>query len=216
MNLMVSFGARYFRVARTGALAAADSKEQEMAKNTSHERMLRALAQAIAARPHGALKELAVQAGVSKATLHRFCGTRENLVQMLLDHASQVLNTLVRTSDLDGYSPSSGLRRLISLHLEQREFIHFLMFQAPPDTLNEAGDGERWHGYIGALDAFFLRGQRAGAFRIDLPAVAMSELFMATVWAVIDAERRGRIARAGRSQMIEAFFLSGTALCQCR
>ncbi len=186
-----------------------------MTKNTPDERVLRILAQAIATRPHSTLKDLAPQAGMSKATLHRFCGTRENLVQMLLDHAAQVLNTLVEACELDVYSSSSGLRRLISMHLEQREFIHFLMFQAAPGTLNEAGDGERWHGYIDALDAFFLRGQRAGAFRIDLPAVAMSELFMATVWAVIDAERRGRIARAGRSQMIEEFFLSGTAHRLC-
>lgn len=182
-----------------------------MTNNTPQERTLAALAQAIAARPHSTLRELAPLTGMSKATLHRLCGTRENLIELLLDQASRVLNGLVLECALDRSCPDRGLRRLIAAHLEQSQFIHFLMFQAPPDTLGERSGGERWQGYIEALDAFFLRGQRENAFRIDLPAVAMTELFMATVWAVIDGERRGRIARADRARMIESFFLSGTA-----
>ncbi|MBC2658174.1 helix-turn-helix domain-containing protein [Pseudomonas sp. MSSRFD41] len=181
-----------------------------MFRNSPDERTLRLLAQAIAARPHATLRELATLAGMSKASLHRFCGTRDNLVEMLLDHASKVLNHLVIGAELHASSPGSALQRLTARHLEQSEFIHFLMFQTPPDTLRESNGGERWRGYIQALDEFFLQGQQAGAFRIELSAVAMSELFMATVWAVIDAGRRGRIARAGCSHMIETFFLSGT------
>lgn len=39
------------------------------------ERLIKALAVAIVDRPRATLKELAEAAGVSKATLHRFCGT---------------------------------------------------------------------------------------------------------------------------------------------
>lgn len=46
------------------------------------ERLLKALADAIVVHPLATLKELAEAAGVSKATLHRFCGTRDNLVNM--------------------------------------------------------------------------------------------------------------------------------------
>ena len=38
------------------------------------ERLIKALAVAIVDRPRATLKELAEAAGVSKATLHRFCG----------------------------------------------------------------------------------------------------------------------------------------------
>lgn len=41
------------------------------------ERLIKALAVAIVDRPRATLKELAEAAGVSKATLHRFCGTRD-------------------------------------------------------------------------------------------------------------------------------------------
>lgn len=56
------------------------------------ERLLKALAHAIVVHPRATLKELAETAGVSKATLHRFCGTRDNLVTMLENHGEQVLN----------------------------------------------------------------------------------------------------------------------------
>lgn len=90
--------------------------------------MLRALAQAMGTQPRGTLKELAELAGISKATLHRFCGTREHLVEMLLNHASEVLSQLIEASELDSPGPAHALRRLVSAHLEQRETIRFLMF----------------------------------------------------------------------------------------
>ncbi len=60
------------------------------------ERLIKALAVAIVDHPRATLKELAEAAGVSKATLHRFCGTRDNLVQMLEGHGETVLNQISR------------------------------------------------------------------------------------------------------------------------
>ncbi|MDF2641723.1 MAG: nfxB [Pseudomonas sp.] len=173
--------------------------------------MLRVLAQAMGTHPRSTLKELAQLAGISKTTLHRFCSTRENLVEMLLNHASEVLSRLIQVCELDSLQPVQALRHLVSAHLEQHETIRFLMFQIQPDTLEAQGAGGRWQPYFDALDVFFLRGQREGTFRIDLSAAALTELFTTTVWAVIDAERRGRIARATSGHVIESFFLSGAA-----
>jgi len=46
---------------------------------------------AIVDRPRGTFKDLAQSAGVSKATLNRFCGTRDNLIEMLINYASKVM-----------------------------------------------------------------------------------------------------------------------------
>ncbi|SIP54988.1 hypothetical protein PERCYII10_4766 [Pseudomonas aeruginosa] len=74
------------------------------------ERLIKALAVAIVDRPRATLKELAEAAGVSKATLHRFCGTRDNLVQMLEDHGETVLNQIIQACDLEHAEPLEASR----------------------------------------------------------------------------------------------------------
>lgn len=177
---------------------------------TAHdERLLKALAVAIVDNPRATLKELAEAAGVSRATLHRFCGTRDNLVGMLLRHGEAVLNQVIVTSALDQPDPVPALRRLITEHLKHRELLLFLMFQYRPDTFKSEVDGLRWQSYIDALDAFFLHGQRAGVFRIDITATVFTELFGALITGMVDAERRGRAASSSSVHMLEQFFLHG-------
>lgn len=158
------------------------------------ERLIKALAVAIVDRPRATLKELAEAAGVSKATLHRFCGTRDNLVQMLEDHGETVLNQIIQACDLEHAEPLEALQRLIKEHLTHRELLVFLVFQYRPDFLDPHGEGARWQSYLEALDAFFLRGQQKGVFRIDITAAVFTELFITLVYGMVDAERRGRAA----------------------
>ncbi|ENT4349318.1 transcriptional regulator, partial [Pseudomonas aeruginosa] len=48
-----------------------------------------------------------------------------------------------------------------------------------------------------------------GVFRIDIGAPALTEIFSSLIFGLVDAERRGRIARAGMAALIEQFFLNG-------
>ncbi len=158
------------------------------------ERLIKALAVAIVDHPRATLKELAEAAGVSKATLHRFCGTRDNLVQMLEGHGETVLNQIIQACDLEHAEPLEALQRLIKEHLTHRELLVFLVFQYRPDFLDPHGEGARWQSYLEALDAFFLRGQQKSVFRIDITAAVFTELFITLVYGMVDAERRGRAA----------------------
>ena len=72
----------------------------------------------------------------------------------------------------------------------------FLMFQYRPDSLDPANEGAKLIPYDSALDAFFLRGQRAGFFRIEVGAPVLTELFLSLIYGIVDAERRGRAASA--------------------
>lgn len=150
------------------------------------ERLIKALAVAIVDRPRATLKELAEAAGVSKATLHRFCGTRDNLVQMLEDHGETVLNQIIQACDLEHAEPLEALQRLIKEHLTHRELLVFLVFQYRPDFLDPHGEGARWQSYLEALDAFFLRGQQKGVFRIDITAAVCSSPW-STAWSMRNA-----------------------------
>ncbi len=173
------------------------------------ERLIKALAVAIVSRPRATLKELAEAAGVSKATLHRFCGTRDRLVEMLMSHGEAALNQIIKAADLQHAEPRAALRRLIDEHLAHRELLVFLIFQYRPDSLDANADGARWRFYIDALDAFFLRGQQQGVFRIDITAAVFSEMFVSLIYGMVDAERLGRVARSSSAEMLERLFLHG-------
>ncbi|MCE1117682.1 MULTISPECIES: TetR/AcrR family transcriptional regulator [Pseudomonas] len=180
-----------------------------MTSPVTDERLLKALADAIVVHPRATLKELAEAAGVSKATLHRFCGTRDNLVNMLESHGEQILNQVIREADLAHAEPLSALRHLITEHLKHREMMLFLLFQYRPDTFDGSEVNRRWQDYADALDAFFLRGQQAGVFRIDISAAIFTEMFLSMVYGIVDAERRGRAASATSVQTLEVLFLHG-------
>lgn len=173
------------------------------------ERLIKALALAIVNRPRATLKELAEAAGVSKATLHRFCGTRDNLVHIMETHGEAALNRIVVDTDLPNADPLTTLRSLINEHMAHRELMAFLLFQYRPDTVGPEGDTGRWQSYIKALDAFFLRGQQQGAFRIEITAAVFSEIFLTMIFAMVDAERRGRAASANSITVLEQMFLHG-------
>ena len=180
-----------------------------MLLTNNDERLLKALAVALVNRPRATLKELAESAGVSKATLHRFCGTRDNLVDMLMSHGEAVLNQTIETADLQHAEPLEALRRLIGEHLTHRELLVFLMFEYRPDSLDPAAAGARWQSYTDALDAFFLRGQQQGVFRIDITAAVFTELFLSLIYGMVDAERRGRAASSSSVNVLERLFLHG-------
>lgn len=182
-----------------------------MSLTPQDERLIKALALAIITRPRATLKELAEAAGVSKATLHRFCGTRDKLVQIMESHGETVLNQIITTTDLLHGEPLQTLRSLITKHLAHREMLVFLLFQYRPDTLSVNGEGDRWQSYADALDAFFLRGQQLGTYRIDISAAILTELFLNLIFGMVDAERRGRAASANSADVLEQMFLHGAA-----
>lgn len=154
------------------------------------EKLLKALAIAIVDHPRATFKEIAQAAGVSKATLNRFCGTRDNLIEMLLDHGSVVIYRVIADADLES-APLDALHRLIEGHLTHRELLVFLSFQWRPDTFDLDAGGCRWLPYSETLDEFFLRGQKLGVFRIDIGAPALTEIFSSLIFGLVDAERRG-------------------------
>ena len=71
----------------------------------------------------------------------------------------------------------------------RRELTSFLIHYWRPDTPAAASMEAGWDA---TLDAFFLRGQQAGVFCIDLAAPALTEILVGLMVRLIDAERHGR------------------------
>lgn len=171
-------------------------------------RILAALALAMVDHPRATLQELAQAVGISKATLYRFCRTRDQLIQRLTTHAISAMNQATEESNLETDPPAVALRKLITNHLEHREWTAFITHfwndvarEMPAEVIAECEL---------KMDAFFLRGQQAGIFRIDVTAATLSELWFSVVIGMVDAERRGRVARAGLALVIEKMFLEGS------
>lgn len=172
-------------------------------------RTLVALAQALVDQPRANLQELAKAIGVSKATLYRFCRTREQLIDRLLKHATKTIGEAFQAAELDTAPPLEAFRRMTVNNLEQRELTAFLIHYWKPDLTSELCPDAAWNM---ALDAFFLRGQQQGVFRIDIPAPALTEIWVSILLGLVEAERHGRIARAGLATVVERAFLHGAAL----
>jgi len=171
-------------------------------------RILAALALALVDRPRANLQELAGAIGLSKATLYRFCRTREQLIERLVDHSTTLIGEDIQASGLDTAQPLEALKRLIASTLEHGAFTAFLVYYWKKDSSVESGLEAGWDA---ALDAFFLRGQREGVFRIDIAAAALTEILVAMLNGLVDAERRGRVARTGLASLVEHAFLHGAS-----
>lgn len=180
-----------------------------MLRPAAEEKLLKALAIAMVDHPRGTFKEIAQAAGVSKATLNRFCGTRDNLIEMLFDYGSEVMGQIIAETDLHEAPVLDVFQRLVDEHLVHRDLLVFLMYQWRPDSLHECGEEARWLPYTNALDQFFLRGQLEKVFRIDIGAPVLTELFASLLFGMVDAERRGRVARASMGTTLMQFFLQG-------
>ncbi|WP_025128967.1 TetR/AcrR family transcriptional regulator [Pseudomonas sp. PH1b] len=173
------------------------------------ERLLKRLTLAFIDRPRATMRELAQLAGVSKATLHRFCGTRENLGHRLEAHARGVLERIIDNARLQQAAPLEALAWLIDEHLAHRELLAFLIARYRPDFLEVSGEDSPWRFYLDALDDFFLRGQQQGILRIDITAAIFTELFITLIYGMVDAERRGRAASANSADALLRMFLHG-------
>lgn len=171
--------------------------------------VLASLALALVDHPRATLQELAKAIGISKATLYRFCRTREQLVERLINHSTEQLDEAMQVADLATADPREALKRLIASHIEHRELTAFLIYYWKPDRMPAR---EIEVGWEAALDAFFLRGQREGVFRIDIPAPALTEFLVTAITGLVDAERRGRVARGGLAALVESAFLHGASV----
>lgn len=170
--------------------------------STDNELLLK-LAAALAANPRGTLKEIAELAGISKATLHRICGTRQNLEQLLFQKSSEAIEDIISVADKKHEDFEKGIHELIDIHLKYHEYIK-LYFIYP-----EMAKEYNWNRYLDSIDSFYRRGQKKGFFKIEFNDAFFSELFASTICGLIDAVDRGRVAPNGLTESIRMFLLFG-------
>ncbi|RAS74563.1 winged helix-turn-helix transcriptional regulator [Priestia endophytica] len=179
-----------------------------MSSTINEDKLLKLLAVAIVDNPRSTFKEIAESVGISKATLHRSCGTRENLEKLLMEKSHESVESIVGIAGKDYDDYEEGVKLLINAHYENQEFLRYIGFQT-------CTDDEYWKSYTKALDSFFLNGQKRGIFRIDFSVPVLTDFLYTTIFGMIETERKGRVASSYTLETIEKLFLYSTLNKSC-
>lgn len=182
---------------------------QAMLVSKLGDRLIDDLALVIALHPKASLKEIAEMAGVSKATLYRFAGSREDIISKLECHCITIFEQTVADEELAHGEPIEAMRALISNYLTHNELLLYISLHCREDQIASISNTGSWKSYWSKLDAFFLRCQLLGIIRIDIPAPVCSEMFINIILAVTQAERSGRTAVQESAALVEKLFMNG-------
>lgn len=181
--------------------------------NTLDDKLAGALALAIARQPRANLQQIAKRAGISKATLYRISPTREGIIDLLMERSTKHLQHALEQADLAEPPYALALSRLTANVIRGGDFYLFWNASQWLRMLDDAGWGETeipsFYGV--ALEQFFLRGQKAGAFRIDMPAKWLVKSYDYLLYAAVESALRGEIASVGMAALVDKTFLSGVS-----
>jgi TetR/AcrR family transcriptional repressor of mexCD-oprJ operon len=174
-----------------------------MSISTHDEELLKRLTISLVTNPRANTQVLAKSAGISRATFNRFCGSRENLMDMIEKQSEKSVNEIIALAQKNFDDYNVAISSLVQVHFTNQEYLIFSC------TAQNSLSNSYWENYLNAIDTFFLNGQKNGAFRIDIPNSMMSELFVSMICGMIDAESRGRVASLGIENQITKFFING-------
>src|SRR5690606_2728578 len=174
--------------------------------------LLRALASALTRYPRATLQQLASHVGVSKATLYRMAHTREEVVDRIVAHASEALESAFDGAGLEDEPPLQALRKLTEDLLEVRQFFAFLLtnhWVTHMDRGQDPHETEECKQYMHRMRAFFQRGQNEGVFRRDMPALWLARSYDFMLFGMMETEQRGDIDADSMALLVEKMFLDG-------
>ena len=178
------------------------------------DKLASALALAVSQHPRANLQQLARAAGTSKGTLYRICTTREGVIDLLMQRAERHMREALEKADLVQPPFAQALHRLTDHLMTGREFYLFwnaAMWVNLRDAKDHDVKGYAPSFFSDALEDFFLRGQKAGVFRIDMPARWLAKSYDFLLYAAIESAQRGEIATLGMSGIVDKMFLHGAS-----
>jgi TetR/AcrR family transcriptional repressor of mexCD-oprJ operon len=173
---------------------------------STRDELLRAAADYLGRRPNATQDEIAAAVGVSRATLHRHFSGRVALMAALEELAIAEMGTVIAAARLHEGSAAQALCRLVTACEPVSPYLALLYSQSQEDPTASL---EVWQEIDGRITDLFLRGQRDGEFRPDLPAAWLTEAFYSLVAATDWSIRVGRVAARDASRIITDLLLNG-------
>lgn len=158
-------------------------------------------------RPGSSLQEIADEARIGRATLHRYFPTRDELVRALAHDAIARSEEAVREAQLVRGPTSEALHRLVGALVPLGDRFHYLLIEPLVESDPQiANAGERLFAPISEL---FRRGQEQGTFRADLSVTWCATLFESTLYAAWQAIHKGDLAPNQATDVVMRTLLGG-------
>ncbi|MFK0095622.1 hypothetical protein [Pseudomonas sp. NPDC090592] len=172
--------------------------EKSMRTAVIDEQIISALIMALARNPRASLQDLSNTVRIGKTTLYRFAKTRDELIDKLRARCVAALLQACERSMLEQAPVEQAFRSLVDNHLAEKEACAFLLnYWRSPLTETARQTDEQWLAYEQAMEAFFVRAQREGLFRVGPSAVCLCDMFGYVVAGLADSALSGRIAHVG-------------------
>jgi AcrR family transcriptional regulator len=163
-------------------------------------RILAATRTELGADPTTSTDDIARAAGVGRMTLYGHFRTRADLVDAALEDAIRVGDEVLREVDLSG-DPVTAMRALLrsswTVVVESEGLL-----AAAEDVLPAPRIRELHEGPARRLEQLVRRGQRAGAFREDLPAAWMVSAVHYLLHGAAAEVRAGRLKEAKAADVV--------------
>ena len=154
-------------------------------------RILDAAVDALAGDPEARRAEVARRAGVVRATVYVHFPTREALIAAVTERAMSEVVQAVDAAEPGRGDPAAALCRVITEAWRTLGRYHSLI--ELNTRLPQAELHQRHQSVLATLQPLIERGQRAGAFRRDVPAAWHLAILLALIHAASAELRAGRL-----------------------
>ncbi len=152
--------------------------------------------------PQATIAQIAQAAGVGRVTLYGHFKTRAELIDAVFKRVSAQSSEILDAVDTSG-DPTAALVRLVAATWEVVHRFNAIR-QAAEDELPEERVRTHHDVHFRRLDAVIARGQRAGAFRRDLPRHWLITVCYRLMHSAADDYSAGRIKRQDAGPLIAA------------
>ncbi len=169
------------------------------------EQLLEKLAKALLNNPGISMSELAQEAGISKASLHRIYSTKENLQKIIVDKLSAIFGDIHKITLKNSDDFLADLEELVRFHCENSTYVLFL---GRDDFFEMFGD-EKFDSYYDELENFFRAGQKKGCITLDLDAGIAADIFISLMTGLLEAYQWGHIPYRNLDKVMLRAFLGG-------
>jgi TetR/AcrR family transcriptional regulator, mexCD-oprJ operon repressor len=179
------------------------------------ESALRSISAALARAPTASFRELATNAGMSRATLYRIARSREELMVILTGHSAQLAAEALVTAEVATREPIAALHDFTTIVMQDSQAYVHLVVGSPefsPMLVAPSTPRDYWSFYNNSMVALFRRGQREKCFRTDCPAHWLRWTYDALLLAAVIADLNGGLAARDRVRFVMQTFLDGTSI----
>ncbi len=175
----------------------------------SNDRLIDIATGVLSANPASTMQEIAVAAGVSRATLHRRFPTRDALMVAIAEIAIAEMRRVTDHVVASGLTGRPALEALIDLAIPLAPRFGFIATEASVE--NDACLLETVDSFLSTWEAWCVDGQRRGELRVDVPAKWMISALHGLIVACYEGVRRGEIATRDSVRLVRLTLFAGLA-----